>query len=307
MTRLGLAVGLASVLAACAGTYHPEPGAYNRGVGALDDDHPAEAVRFFKRALERDPGDYRARFNLGVAYEAFGRPDAARAEYEAVAGAMPDNVPARLNLAAMALADGDAAEARRLYEAAATADPDDPRGPSALAQLLLIEGDLDGAEAALTEALRRDPRDPASEYRMGRLLERRDRIDEAIAAYGRALDAAPEDGPSLRRLGALSLAREDWPAAVRWLERATIARRTDRRAWVDLSAAYEGAGRLEDALVAAWEARDLGDADTAAADRARLEHLYLRLADEASHTVIPEDGGGAALEAAPRGGAQAPP
>ena len=109
---------LGVLLTGCVTRYHPETGPYNQGVDQLDQGRYADALASFKRALELRPHDYRAEFNLGVAFEALGKSDQARDHYAKVIQANPGNVPARLNLAALARLHGNPAEARRWLEEA---------------------------------------------------------------------------------------------------------------------------------------------------------------------------------------------
>ena len=265
-------------LTGCLTRYHPEPGPFNEGVDQLDQERYADAVASFKRALELYPDDYRSHFNLGCAYDALGRTEAAKEQYEAVLKIQPGNVPARLNLAAQALRAGDRNRAVGLLEEAAGADTDDPRGPSSRAQLALEEGDLAAAERWLKIALERDPEHADTLYRLGRLHEQKKEPAAAAAAYEAAVKSDPEDFASLCRLGALALAGNDPVSSVRYLERATVVRGDFRTAWLDLSGAYLALGRLESALLAAWEARDLAETpEEKARDREHLRDLYRRL------------------------------
>jgi tetratricopeptide (TPR) repeat protein len=267
-----------AVATGCLTRYHPEPGPYNVGVDHLDQGRYAKAVSSFKRALEIHPTDYRSEFNLGCAYEAQGKTEEAKTRYLRVIELDPANVPARINLAALARQAGDLDRARELLKEATNVDPDNPQGPSNLAQLALDEGDLSAAEKQLEEAIRRDPKHADSLYRLGRLHERKHETDAAVAAYIRAIDSNPDDFPSLFRLGSIELAQKEFRQAVRHLELATLIRGDFRPAWVNLSRAYAGLERLENAVLAAWEARDLAkDDDEKKEDRSRLDRLYRAL------------------------------
>ena len=112
------------------------------------------------------------------------------------------------------------------------------------------------------------------------MFETKGDLEAAVEAYEQALATEPEDVPSLVRLGAIRLGQKRPADAARFLERATVARPDFRPAWIGLGRAYRELGRLEDALVAAWEVRDLGE-DRHPEDRERIRELY-RLALEAS-------------------------
>jgi tetratricopeptide (TPR) repeat protein len=55
------------LLAAGCGTYSPLDSHYNRGVEFYDQGRLADAIREYQLALEEDPENYRARYNLAVA------------------------------------------------------------------------------------------------------------------------------------------------------------------------------------------------------------------------------------------------
>ena len=57
------------------------------GVLLVQQNHPADALPFFERALKSDPAFWEAHLNLGIANQQAGRLDAERAAYRAVLGA----------------------------------------------------------------------------------------------------------------------------------------------------------------------------------------------------------------------------
>ncbi|MGE0255925.1 MAG: c-type cytochrome biogenesis protein CcmI [Alphaproteobacteria bacterium] len=183
-----------------------------------------EARAAFAAALERRPGDPRARYYLALANWQAGRRDEALAAWQALLVEAPPEAPWR------------AAVAARIAEAGGSvppqlAQPQVPaRGPSeadvaAAARMTpderrqMIEGMVAGLAARLEEA----PADVAGWLRLARAYLVLDRRDDAEAALGRALAADAGNIEALVALGELTAARGARDAARALFDRARAA------------------------------------------------------------------------------------
>ncbi|HYC78391.1 MAG TPA: tetratricopeptide repeat protein [Planctomycetota bacterium] len=290
-------------LAGCGGIT-PVRTHFNKGVYQDAQGNPAGAVAEYRLALEEDPEDFRARFNLGAALEdlaalrleqgrleeATRHREEARAHYAAILATRPGDVRASANLAALEFEDADAgdpeAEARaeeRLL-AAARRHPDLATPRTALAARRLRKGRLDDAESALREALKVDPSDVEANDLLGRTLAAKGDVDGARKAFAEALRRDPDDLAAMLALGDLERSAGRPGDAAAWYRRAVLRRRDLLEAHLALSELDAEAGDAESALAHLLEARRLARLNPRARPHPyadRLEALARRLAEDA--------------------------
>jgi tetratricopeptide (TPR) repeat protein len=153
-----------------------------------------------------------ARYNLGVALEAQGRLDEARAEYERARAAKPSLRQAAVNLGVLLEKTGDARSAQLAYASVAREFPEDARSRERLAALYRASGQLDDAWRLAREALLRDPKAVGASKVMARVALQRNQLDVAKLIALRAQKLDPAD-PELPFLVGEILAREGDDAA----------------------------------------------------------------------------------------------
>jgi Tfp pilus assembly protein PilF len=120
--------------------------------------HPEEAMQYYRRAIELDPGYAEARVHYGDALLSEGDHDGAFAQYFQAAARRPDNVEAQFKLANMLLTEKHRADlAIPHYAAAVSADPNRADIRTNLAAALMAMGRFDDAREQCQEALRLDP------------------------------------------------------------------------------------------------------------------------------------------------------
>lgn len=161
-----------------------------------------------------------ARFNLGVALEAQGRPDEARAEYERALAAKPGLRQAAVNLAVLLEKGGDSRGAAAAYAAIVRNFPEDALARERLAALYRASGQLDEAWRLAREALLRDPRSVGAYKVMVRIALQRNDLDLAklIALRAQKLDPADAELPFL--VGQVLARQGDDPGAAAQLKKA---------------------------------------------------------------------------------------
>lgn len=158
-----------------------------------------------------------AHFNVGVALEAQGRVDEARAEYEQARTLKPSLRQASVNLGVLLERAGDLRGAQAAYAAVARDFPEDARSRERLAALYLGAGQLDEAWRLAREALQRDPRSVTANVVMIRVAAQRNQVDLAKLIALRTAKFAPDD-PQLPYLAGELAAREndDVGAETQW-------------------------------------------------------------------------------------------
>ena len=153
-------------------------------------DYPA-AEASLKKVTERDPGNYRAWFDLGFVYNAQGRPDDSIAAYRKSVAAKPDVFESNLNLGLM-LVRANQPDAAQFLRAATKLKPTDHvQEGQARAWLslghVLEASDPRGALDAYAEAARLQPKDTEAHLSAGALLEKENRFAEAEQEYKQVL------------------------------------------------------------------------------------------------------------------------
>ncbi|HET7825420.1 MAG TPA: adventurous gliding motility TPR repeat lipoprotein GltE, partial [Anaeromyxobacter sp.] len=140
-----------------------------------------------------------ARFNLGVALEAQGKLEDARAEYERARSLKPGLRQAVVNLGVLLERQGDLRGAAAAYQDAMRDFPDDAVSRERLAVLYRQAGQLDEAWRLAREALVREPRSIAAQKVLVHVALARNDLDLAklVAMRAQKLDAADPELPFL--------------------------------------------------------------------------------------------------------------
>ena len=140
-----------------------------------------------------------ARYNLGVALEAQGQLEQARAEYERARTEKPSLRQASVNLGILLEKAGDPRSAQLAYASVVREFPEDARSRERLAALYLTSGQLDEAWRLAREALLRDPQAVGAYKVMLRVAIQRNQLDLAklIGLRVQKLEAADPELPFL--------------------------------------------------------------------------------------------------------------
>jgi Tfp pilus assembly protein PilF len=166
------------------------------GMKALDDGKYDLAAQLFAKAVDADPKDFSAHFNLALAYSFLGKDAEGVAEYRKTLELKPGLYEAEINAGILLVRQKDPADALPLLTEAAEQKPDEFRPRFYLAEAQLQSGAFDAAEASYRRALELDGKSPAAELGLGR----------ALAGEGKLADAAPH----FRRAGELDSKYTDY-------------------------------------------------------------------------------------------------
>jgi protein O-mannosyl-transferase len=244
-----------------------------------------DSIALWTRAIEIDPRNDVATYNLAVAHADAGRDADAIAWYERTLALIPDHALARRHLAVLQAsaaerngdrlaAAGRADEATGEYARALALDPTRLHARAARGMLLLQRGDLRGAAADLRAAVDGGTTDLEVPNALAFALLQTGDAAEAARVLSRVVEAHPDDVNAKHNLARLLATApdprvRDGARAVRLaLDVCDRTGNRDPRALDTLSAAYAADGQIDRARAAAARAaaraRELGDPATAA-------------------------------------------
>ena len=176
---------------------------YAGGLKALDARNYSLAAQEFAKAVEADPKDYAARFNLAIADSGLGKTAEAIDGYRKVLDLKPGLYEAETNLGILLVGQKRAAEALSYLDAAAAQKPKEPRPRIYLSRALLDSGDFEKAAQSYQTALELDPKSAASELGLAHALARQNRLAEADPHFRRAAELDPAYKDALLELAEL--------------------------------------------------------------------------------------------------------
>lgn len=241
-----------------------------KGVLALQQGKPADAVPLLERAIELDATQPGFHLNLGNALRGLARYDEAITAYRRALALDERMAPAHNNLGNALRDRGSLSEAATAYQRALELDPGFFAAAANLAQVLAKQPEhprpeiLAAHERALALALAAKLRTPdvANLHNArGNLLQADDRTDDAIEAYRHAVAVDPvfaEAHLNLGRALARNLRIED---AIEPLRRALELRPTDLSIYKQLALALRRLRRNDEATAVyqAWHQQDPAD------------------------------------------------
>ncbi len=165
------------------------------GLKALEAGKYDAAVQAFQKAIEADPKDYFAHFNLALSYGLLHKDDESVAEYRKTLELKPQLYEAELNAAIVLMRQKKPAEALPLLEDAAPQKPKEYRPRYYLAEAQLQTGDAVKAEESFRTAIEINPQSAAAELGMAHAIMRQARLADAAPHFRQAakLDAGYRD------------------------------------------------------------------------------------------------------------------
>jgi tetratricopeptide (TPR) repeat protein len=217
----------------------------------------AEAIDELSRVVSADPGNVEARSMLGLAMAEQGRLEEAEAQYREALRRHPDHAPTLIYLAQLLARTGRLQEAPDLARRGVEAQPANATYRLTLAELLARSGRMDEAIDQLHRVVQAAPAHAGARQMLGALLARAGDLPGASRQWSAAIEADPRLPEPHAGLAGAALSRGDAAAAVRWAEKACELSGYRVRRYLDtLAAAYEAAGRTQDAA----RARDMSAA-----------------------------------------------
>ncbi|HEY5759141.1 MAG TPA: tetratricopeptide repeat protein [Steroidobacter sp.] len=190
--KLLCAVAIAGLMTGCGGTEQRKAGYVEKGERYFGERNYEKARVEFRNALQIDPNDVRARYQLGRLSEKLGNPREAAGHYQAVVDLDPNDLESRAALGRLYLLGGVPARAMELVTPGLTQDPNN-------AQLLTVrgaakaqQGDLKGAFEDAEVAARLAPSDEYAIALLASLYRQNSRADDAIQVVSVGIERVPE-------------------------------------------------------------------------------------------------------------------
>ena len=184
------------------------------GLKALEEGKYDVAAAAFERAIQSDPRDYSAHFNLALAYSFLHRDPDGIAEYRKTLELKPGLFEAQLNAGILLLREKNPAEAAVLLEAAAAQKPREFRPRYYLAEAQLAGGSAAKAEESYRLAVELDGKSAPAQIGMAHALAQQGKIAEAAPYFRQAAQLDPNYRDALFELAALYEKSGQTPEAV---------------------------------------------------------------------------------------------
>lgn len=163
---------------------------YELGLTALKYDLPDEAIKYFQRAIDLDPGHVASHYTLGVVYMQRQSYDEAAAAFQRCLELKPDHTDARLRLGYAYQMTGQLDKSEKEYETALALGGSAEAGVN-LAKLYYDQKKLDLALEYAQKAIQKDGRFVPAYNLHGVILNELGRYTEAVASFQSLLKLDP--------------------------------------------------------------------------------------------------------------------
>jgi tetratricopeptide (TPR) repeat protein len=235
-----------------------------------------EALAEWRNAVELDPEDGRAHYNLALTYDRMARAEDAIREYRRSIEISPTNDSAYTNLGTAIIGQGRLDEAIALFEKGLAVNPRNAKLEGNLGAALLEKGQTDDAITHLRRALEVEPDSTNTLGALGWALARKGQMEESTAIFRRAVELAPAAPDMQFSLARVLAAQGRFKEAVPPMEQSVLATKGQEPISVEfLAAMYSEVGRYQEALQMAQRALIL-------ANQLKNEALATRLRGEIS-------------------------
>jgi len=144
-----------------------------------------------RHEVEKAPGSFESRYNLGEMLQARGALDEAVEQFQAAVAVRPTDAVANNALGGALLAKGDLSGAVGRFNTALASQPDYFDAHYNLGNALAAEGDFSGATQQFGDAVRLNPGDANAQANLGTALVQLGRLSEAKSHYEMALRIDP--------------------------------------------------------------------------------------------------------------------
>jgi tetratricopeptide (TPR) repeat protein len=197
---------------------------YNKGITANSTKNYNEAVAYFRKAVEVEPGYAKGHINLGVAYSMLGDENQALGAFQNAVEADPAEVEGWRNLGITYQALGDYAKAKEAFEELVKLAPEDVNGTFALADMYFNEKEHEKALQHYIQAAEIKGDDAALQYQIGATHFSLEQFSEAAMGFQKAAALSKDSNADLYRDAMYNLAiaylrMEEFDAGVGTVER----------------------------------------------------------------------------------------
>ncbi len=254
---------------------------FDRALDLTRKNQAGEALLEWEKAVQLNPEEAKAHFNLALALERAGQVDRAVAEYQKTVELDPENSGAVTNLAVALARSGRMDEAIRYFEQGVKIEPQSAKAHGNLGAALMEKGRVEEAIGQCRTALEIDPEYTDAHNTLGIILTRKGELDEAISHFQKAVAADPGSFEYQYNLGSSLAAKRNFQEAIPHFEQAVNASGGREPASLAMLAAMYGeTGRLAEAAITARRALQIAiernDQDLAAKLQARIADYEAR-------------------------------
>jgi Flp pilus assembly protein TadD len=209
-----------------------------------------EALTEWQKAVQLDPEDPKAHFNLAISLEQTGKTTEAIDEYRKSIDLNPQNDSAYTNLGVAMAGLGKMDDAMALFVRAININDRNAKAEANFGAALLERGRLAEAEQHCRRALEIDPASAEAHNALGWVLARGGKLDEGIDHLKQAVKTTPDSTEFQYNLGRLLAAKRSFAEAIPHLEKAVLLSKGLEVYSVDLLASmYSEVGRYSDAVL----------------------------------------------------------
>ena len=224
------------------------------GKALIHFDHAAEAFELLQSALATNPASLDAAYQLALAYQLTGNPQAAIPFFEKVAAAEPQNAEALTNLGMAYMQEQRAKDAVIPLQNAVRRAPGMVTAHEDLAAAYIQLNQIGDAVEQLHAALLLAPDMPALHYNLGLAFKMEDDASSAITQLEMAEKLNPEGHEAPYVLGVLYMQTGRYKEAAKTLDRSLRLQPQNGDGWADLGSVYAKLERYPEAAAALQQA-----------------------------------------------------
>ncbi len=231
---------------------------FDKAVDLTKKNQTEAALAEWKKAVELNPEEGKAQFNLALALDNQGLLDEAIIHYQKATELEPDNTAAFTNLAIALARTGKLDEAIESFSKCVAIEPGSAKAHANLGIALIEKGrDEEGMQQCL-KALEIDPENADAHNSLAIAQARTERLDEAIAHVERAAAINPASFEYQYNLGRFLAAKNRFADALPHFEQAVnLSNGKDAQSLEMLAAVYYETGRYPEAVSAARRALEI--------------------------------------------------
>jgi Flp pilus assembly protein TadD len=234
----------------------------NTAIDLMTKNKFGEAIPVWRKALDMDPADGRAHFNLGYALNQTGDVREALAEYRKACDLSPDNPAAFAEFALALVQDGQVDEAIANYRKSLALDAANPKVHADLGTMLYEKGLIAEGLEHLEKAIALDPESADAHNKLAAVLVKIGQTAKATAQLEKAVALAPDSVEYRFSFAYVLGLAERFADAIPQLQKAIeLSGGQDWKCYDMLGAMYSKTGRPDDAIQAWRRALDLAAAE----------------------------------------------